>query len=299
MAIPLTAAEPIEFTPVACFENPAKRDVKIHIRVPTMMERDRYSAALVRSGVIFYTQQQLRDFTLAGVQEVYPPEKHEEFTALIEEMWMVMDAEREANERQGAKLIEIYEKAKAQKKEPDPKKVQAELDKIIPNATMDKQRRVKATGIVSEIAAHSIPVRDALAALTEADSRRAYLNVQTFVFGWEGLEHTLDAPPGPTGMKQHEAEYLRLQIGEEAWEELSDKITALQGLTEDEEKNSDSPPANTPDETGSTQLGLSKESNASGDSTVAPSTSTRANGSPTTTASSSRSMKKAATKTGS
>lgn len=297
MAIPLTAREPIEFRPPSLKE--AKPDLAITVRVPTMLERDRYGAALVRSGVVFYTQKQIRDFTLAGVQEIYPAETHDEYVALLEEYWLVVDDERATQQAQAEKLIEIYEAAKAKKKDPDPKFVAKELDKIVPSAAMDKQRRVKANGLASEIASRSPPVRDALASLTEADSKRAYLNVQTFVMGWKGLEHTIDGVPGPEGLKIHEAEYLRLQIGEEAWEELSDYITGLQSLTEDEEKNSDSPPVNTIDGTGSTQSEPKSASNEGGNSTDESSSPTPATGSRPTTGSSRKSTKTLPTKKGS
>src|SRR4051812_43486293 len=103
MAIPITARVPVEFTPPSSPApllkkdpaDPEKHVFRILVRVPTMMERDSYSAALIRGGVISYTRDQIRDLALAGVQHIYDPAEHEELQAGLRELWQAADANSE------------------------------------------------------------------------------------------------------------------------------------------------------------------------------------------------------------
>lgn len=303
MSIPITARVPVEFTPPSVPGDLLKPDAadrekpkfRILVRVPTMMERDSYSAALIRGGVIAYTRQQIRDLALAGVQHLFDEPEHEDIQARLIELWAAADADGAAQEKQLDRLRELHEAAKARGEIPDPKVVTEELAAIQPDVVIDGQRRVKALAINQEIMARYEPLREALAALTDQDAKRAWLNAEVYVEGWTGLKHTPDGN-GRGGLQKHEAEYLREQIGQRAFDELSDFITSLQGIDGDEEKNLASLLESTSARIGSTQP-ESKASSGDGNSMDEPSTSTRARGSRKTTASSSSSTTSSATKT--
>jgi hypothetical protein len=303
MAIPFTAREPLEFTPPSLPErlqgqvegDPTKHKVRILIRVPTMVERDSYASALIRAGVISYTRQQIRDLAMAGVQTLCDPSKHEEQEALLREFWAVTDEEKDVQIRQGAKLQELYEKATAAGTEPPaPADITKELAEITPSVTMDAQRRIRALAFNQELMATYPPLREALSALTDQDAKRSWLNAQVYITGFVGLEHQPDGN-GRGGLLQHEAEYLRGEVGQEAFEEISDFITALQGIDEEEEKNLGSLLVSMSAPIGSNPSDSSANSDP-GSSTAGPSTKTPASASPKTTASSSRSTKSSRTK---
>lgn len=246
MSIPLTAREPVDFRPPALqptkhpesgnILHPGHPDVVIKVRVPTFIERDSYSSALIRAGVVSYTPSQIRDITLGGVEDLYPQDEQEEVRQLLEELWQVMDARRACEVEQQKKLIELHEKAEAAKKKLDPKKATAELDKIKPTQVMDRQRFVRANGVAQQLMARFEPLREAMAQLTDQDAKRSWLNAEVYVVGWEGLPNEPEGN-GRGGLTKEEVVYLRSKIGKEAFEELSDFITSLQGLDEDEEKN--------------------------------------------------------------
>lgn len=304
MAIPLTAREPIEFSPPSLPkhlqgpdpEEPGKPKFRLIVRVPTMMERDGYAAALVRGGVIHYTRQQIRDLSLAGVQELFDEKEHEELQALLQEVWTVADAEAQCEREQQDKLREIHEKAAGTNTKIDPKDVIKELEKIVPSAQMDKSRRVRGIAINQELMSRYQPLIHAIASLAEQDAKRAWLNAEVYVAGWKGLEHEPEGN-GRGGLKTHEVEYLRREIGADAFDELSEFITAMQAIDGEEEKNLASLLENTSAQTGSTQS-ESTASSDDGSSTAEPSGSIPEAESPKTTGSSSRSTTRSATKKG-
>ena len=299
MAIPLTAREPVAFTPPSLPEKYKAADgedpkLEILVRVPTMLERDSYAAALVRAGVASYTQRQIREIALGGVQELYDESEHDEIVALLQEMHTVVDAEAECEAAQQRRLLELHEKAKAAKKAIDPKKVIEELDEIVPSAQMDQKRRIRAMAINQHIMAEYEPMREALGSIVDQDAKRAWLNATTYVVGWKGLPHEPDGNKRG-GLAKHETEYLRNEIGSEAFQELSDFITSLQSIDEDEEKNLASLLANVPRQNGSTQS-TSTASSDDGNSTAGSSGKTRASASRKTTGSPSNSTKGASGK---
>lgn len=307
MAVPITAREPVEFTPRSLPKkflnaegNPlagedGKPKVRILVRVPTMMERDTYSAALIRGGVISYTRSQIRDMALAGVQELFPKDTHEDKQALLREVWQTADDEARYELDEIEALRELAEAAEAAgKKKISEKDLKERLGKIPPAAVMDPGRRIEATSLNQEIMSRFKPLNQALASLTEQDAKRGWLNAEVYVIGWEGLE---DSPEGNSrgGLQQHEIEYLRRVIGEEAFRQLSDFITGMQTIDEDEEKNLASLLESMSAQIGSTPS-KSKASSESGNSTGEPSTSIPEDGSPKTTASSSSSTTSSRTK---
>ncbi|MES2903268.1 MAG: hypothetical protein V4696_03700 [Pseudomonadota bacterium] len=289
MAIPLTAREPLVFKPEG------KEKIEILVRVPTMIERDRYSSAMVRAGITFHTKNQIRDMTLAGIQAIYPAEEQEWREALMQELWQYGDAQQEMVAEQGRILLELHDKAKAAGKVPKPNEVQKALDAVTPSVMMNKLDVQRANAMVHELSTQFGILREAMASLAEHDSRRAYMNVQAYVIGWTGTEHQPDVP-AELGLKQHEMDYLRLEIGEDAWEELSDFITSQMVINEDEEKNSDSLPENSGDQIGSKTSEPSSASSDIGTSTDSDSIPIPAKGSRRTTASSSGSTKSSGTK---
>lgn len=307
MAIPLTADAPVEFTPNALPkaligkdpDDKTKHKLRIFVRVPTMLERDSYHAALTRAGVVNYTRQQLRDLSLAGVLEKFPEEDQDEITALLEELWMVSDEETRVGTEQLERLQEMIEAAREKsglEARPDQKEVEEELAKIKPTVTMEKRRATRAAAINAELISNYEPLREALASLVEQDAKRHWMNVKAYVRGWTGLPETPEGN-GMGGVTQREAEYLRGKIGSEAWGELSDFITALQGIDQDEEKNLASLLESASAPIGSTTSAPSSASSGDGNSTDARSTKTPKRASRKTTGSSSRSGKSSPTNT--
>lgn len=294
MAIPLTAARgPLEFTPLSLAER--KPIVKIMVRVPTLYERDSYASALVRGGVVYYTKKQIRDLMLAGIIAGYPEEEFEDKRALLEELWQVGDEEAAARVKQQERLVELYDVPEGTDL-PDEETVKAELDKIVPEVEMDPQRRVRATAIQQHVTSTYEPIQKAFASLTEQEARRAWLQAEIYVCGFTGYEHQPEGN-GKGGLKTHEVNYLRGQMGGDAWLELSDFITALHGIDGDEEKNLASLLESMSAPDGST-VQESNPSSESGPSTDAPITPIPDAASPKTTGSSSRSGTSSRTKKG-
>jgi hypothetical protein len=308
MAIPLTAREPVEFTPPNLPEalkgtDPAdstKNKVRILVRVPTMMERDSYAAALVRGGVVYHTRQQIRGYALAGVLDIVPESEADEATALLEEYWQTTDEEERVRDEQMKKLSELMEAAQAKKGKaavPDPKVVKQELEAIVPNMKMDARRRARAISLNSRIMSTYQPLKEAIGDQVDQDAKRAWLNAQVYVIGWTGLPDDPDGN-GSGGITLAEAEYLRGHIGAEAWNDLSEFITSMQGIDQDEKKNLASLLESASVQIGSTTSEQSSASSEDGSSTDAPSTPIPASESRKTTGSSSRSTKSSRTKTG-
>jgi hypothetical protein len=140
--------------------------------------------------------------------------------------------------------------------------------------------------------------------LAEQDARRAWLQAEVYVAGWRVENRTDEADTvlayqpdgnGRGGLKKHEAEYLRRAIGQDAWMELSEFITALHSLDADEEKNLASLLASMSAQIGSTPS-ESKASSESGASTDVPISATPESESATTTESSSSSTTRSGTK---
>lgn len=296
MAVPLTARAPVEFTPPSAPEklraiDPSTELPKfaVSVRVPTPYERDGYNAALVRGGVTSYTKTQIRQIGLAGIQELFPKEEHDDLVALLRENWAAEEAHAEMEKEQRAKLLELLDEARAKggaDAMPKNEDVKKALEEIRPSVVMDQQRQIRAVSIAQEIGNRYPPMREALAALVEQDAKRAWLNAEVYVTGWRGLEHEPDGN-GRGGITRHEADYLRTQIGESAFHELSDFITSMHGLDEDEEKNLASLLESMSVQIGSTQS-TSKASSEDGNSTDESSTATQeSTGSRTTTAKSS------------
>lgn len=304
MAIPLTAREPVEFTPPSLPkklqgldpDDPTKNRFRALVRVPTMLERDNYAGLLIRGGVMSYSKQQIRELCLAGVQSMFDKAEHEAKQNLLREAWVVRDAEEECEQAQRQKLRELTEKATAVGQPLTPQEMKAALEEFTPSAVMDPSRKIEATALQQELMSNFLPLKKVLADLVEQDAKRAWLNAEVYVKDFIGLP---DRPEGNGrgGLQHHEIEYLRRAIGEDAFHELSDFITAIQTVDEDEEKNLASLLESTSAPIGSIQ----SESTASsdhGNSTATPSGRTQGStGSRKTTGSSSGSTNRSATKT--
>jgi hypothetical protein len=301
MAIPLTAAEPVEFIPPSLPDDlkgqgdDGKPKFRILVRVPTPYERDAYSAALIREGVVNYTPQTIREFALAGVAKLYP-DSAEEKQALLQEYWQAIDAEAEANNEQLRVLGEMQIAAKDRGEEVNHEEVKKVLAEIVPDTVLERQRAVEGRALAQDVMARYQPIKEAVAQLSEQDRLRAWMNAQVYVKDFIGLEHR---PEGNDrgGLLKHEAEYLRRHIGNDAFLELSEFITALQSLDRDEEKNLASLLGSTSAQTGSIPS-ESKASSSDGNSTAGFSTETPESESPKTTGSSSASTTSSRTSTG-
>lgn len=311
MAIPLTAARaPAEFRPPALYPKDndghfkkRPRDVIILIRVPTMYERDSFASALVRGGVVHHGPKQIRALLLAGVQVLYPAEQFDTIRADLEELWAVNDEEQKVQQLQTERLVELLD-VEPGTKPPGPKEIETELNKIVADVKMDPAKRIRVFAQQQHVMASYEPLQAVFADLAEQDARRSWLQAEVYVTGWRVenredeadtfLQHQPDGN-GRGGLKKHEAEYLRAQIGQDAWMEISEFITALHGLDGDEEKNLASLLVSMSAQIGSTPT-ESKASSENGASTDGPISPTRAAGSRRTTGSSSNSTKRSGTK---
>ncbi len=313
MAIPLTARAPIPFTPPSLTrrtndanalriqngEEP-KPMPEIIVRVPTMYERDSFASAMVRGGVVHYSRNQIRDLMLAGVTHLYPEDRFDEIRTDLQDLWAAGDAMTEATNRRTDRYVELMEKQAALPpgKRMKDAEIEAELQQIQPDVQVSESARVKITAIQQHITSLYPPLQEAFANLAEQDVRRAWLCVEIYVINWKGLEHTPEGN-GRGGVTRDEAEWLRGQIGGEAFDELGNFIFAMHSIDGDEEKNLASLIESSSALTGSpaTPESMSAPVNENGTSTDAPSTSTPADGSPKTTASSSDSTTPAKRKT--
>lgn len=295
MSVPLTAREPVMFSPPSLEEE--RPDVKVRVRVPTPYERDNFDAALVRAGVVYYSRDQIRDLTLAGVAETYGEDQFDDMRAQLQELWQAGDAQNEARLKQAERFLELVEANKTSKKPLTEKEITAELEEIKPDVVMNPVARAKATALQQELLAQYQPLQKAFADLADQDTKRSWIQAETYVAGWEGLEHEPDGN-GRGGLKRHEAEYLREQLGARAWEELAEFITALHSIDGDTQKNLDSLLAKQSDPTGLTAPESTETISEHGNSTEESTTATQGGESQATTARSSGSTKRTGTKTG-
>jgi hypothetical protein len=294
MSVPLTASRgPVDFTPLALIDR--EPPIVIKVRVPTPYERDAYASALVRGGVVHYSKQQIRDLMLAGVVAMYPEEKFDDIRSDLTELWACGDEEQRVRRLQQERLAELLDVPEGTDP-PDNKELEVELEKIVPEVTMDAQKRVRVVAVQQHVTSTYEPLQKAFADLAEQEAKRAWLQAETYVTGWSGLEHEPDGN-GRGGLKKHEVEYLRSQLGSDAWLDLSDFITALHGIDGDEEKNLDSLLESMSNQNGSTAK-VSKPSGESGDSTDAPISPIPESESAPTTGPSSSSTSSSAKKTG-
>lgn len=286
MPIPVTARLPIPFYPPAANTTPGK-PVKIMLRIPTYLERDSYTAGLIRAGIIYYSKDQIRELAQAGAALLYGDDKFDEVNASLEMLWQVVDSEHRVIMARADRLRAIAEQQVGlpDNKRMTPEEIAAELEAIMPEVTMPDAQRVKAVATQQEIMSRFEPLQKATSDLAEMDSKRAWHNVQFYVVDWEGLEHNPDPVIEAIGLRPHEVDYLRKEIGRDAFEQISDFITSMMGIDGDEEKNLDSLLANMSDPTGS--LPQSDQASSDGSSTDESTPATLAGLSPKTPASSS------------
>jgi hypothetical protein len=307
MPIPLSARAPVKITPPSLARRNVEENVertkrgetpqdpiKITVRVPTMYERDSFSAALVRGGVIHYSQNQVRDLMRAGVSHLYDDDKFDETVVDLEALWQAGDAARKCGMEREQLSIELLERQMelppAQRMSEE--EVAARLEAVQPEFKLEESKRARLTAIQQDIVARYEPLQKAFADLAEQEIRRRWLCVEIYVQGWSGLPHEPDGN-GLGGITRREAEWLREQIGGVAFDELGDFIFNLHSIDGDEEKNLASLIESFSALTGSeTQANsMSDQDTGIGSSTGEPSTETPESGSPKTTASSSGSTK--------
>lgn len=304
MPIPLSARDPLQFPPPSLRET--KPNVKILVRVPTPYERDTYESTLVRSGLVDYTRRQIRDLTIAGIDAMFPKGEFEEKSALLEEFWRFGDAMQELRVEKLQVNIERIQQNEAlplSERMDEPAliaKIQEELDAMQPDMIMGEERIKRAQAIVQQLTSDFDPLRRCAVDMYEQDVKRTWFNIELYVKDWEGI--IIDGEPvhptgnGRGGITREEAEFLRRQIGVDAFNEVGGFITSMHTLTDDDEKNLQSLLASASAPIGSTQP-ESKASNDAGSSEDTPSGSTPGAESPPTTKRSSRRSATSRTKT--
>jgi len=307
MPIPLTAVHLRPLAPPGIAKadegKPEAEQRKIVIRVPNMYERDNFSSALVRAGVIHYTLQQIRDLCLAGITLLWVPEEFDAKRDLLEQSWQAADAATKCQQERQNRFLELLEQHQA-KLERDPKTppfdqaaAEAELDLIQPDVEIDDATRVRATALQQDIAARYSPLQQAFADLAEQEIKRNWLCMQTYVVNWQNFEHS-PTGNGMGGITRDEAMWLRAQIGQADFDATAALIFAMHGLDTDDEKNLDSLIASYSDPTGSTVSEKMSEEIPSGNLKVEPTTEIPDEASPPTTARSSRRSKPSGTRKG-
>src|SRR5882672_1367674 len=237
MSIPLTARLPLEFRPLSLKDDPRLRAIAILVRVPTYFEKDGFSVALMRAGVVSYSPSQIRESLLAGISPVFGEDRFEELHAEFEELWQAADAMGRAQRRRLREEIEMRERelAKPEDKRLTEDALQKELGELKPDVVISEQRRVTIVAKQNEVSLRYQPLANILADMSEQKSLRDWHCIEKLVVGWTGLEH--EPEPRDGSLKRHESEYLRGEIGEIAFEEIADFIFALHGIDKDLEKN--------------------------------------------------------------
>lgn len=295
MSIPITARAPVVFPPPSLAGRTPP--VKIKIRVPTMYERDGYQAEQLRGGVKQYGTVQLREFLRAGLLILHGQEMFDQMISGLEEYWVANDANSACNSERRKLNIELIHKNQElpETQRLSLEQMQAEMDKIMPDAVIDDRKRVIMSALQTDLFSRYEPLQQVFADLAQEETRSAWLNVETYVCGWEGLQHEPDGN-GKGGLLRHEAEYLRAKVGEAAFNEISQFIFAMHGLDDDDEKNLASLLENASAPIGSTVTGTTTGSPA-GNSTEENSIETPVEESPPIIEPSSKSSKAAAKKT--
>lgn len=307
MPIPLTAIHLKPWAPPNLAKvdaaKPEAEQRKIVIRVPNMYERDNFSSALVRAGVIHYGQKEIRDLVLAGITLLWVPEEFDAKRDLLEQAWQAQDAAMKCQEERQNRFLELLQLHQA-KLERDPgtppfdqAAAEAELELIQPDVQVDESVRVRATALQQDIAARYAPLQQAFADLAEQDIKRRWLCIQTYVANWQNFEHS-PTGNGMGGITRDEAMWLRSQIGQADFDAVGELIFAMHGLDSDDEKNLDSLIVSFSDQTGSTASEKMSEEIPSGNSKVEPTTEIPAEESQPTTARSSRRSKPSGTRKG-
>lgn len=241
MAVPLSARAPVQFASDKLKKRLGDDAAFILVRIPTPYERDSFDAALVRAGVVYYSREQIRDLTLAGVAALHGTAEFDDHRAKLQELWAVGDAERAARLKQTELFLQLMEENTSRVPPLPPEEIMAKVDEIKPDTVMSPARRAETTAFQQDILSGYPPLQKAFADLAEQDTKRAWIQAETYVTGWtgKGFKHQPDGN-GRGGIQRHEAEYLRETIGADVWEELSDFITAMHGIDGDTEKNLDS-----------------------------------------------------------
>lgn len=295
MGVPVTARKPVDFYPPSAQSE--GKPVKIIVRVPTFFERDTYNAALVRAGIIYYSKEQIRELALAGASHLFGIDEFERNMSLLEQLWAAVDAQVVMRQRQSDALKAIYERNEAlpEAERMPPSKIIEEMEAIKSEVEISDSVRVTAVALQQDIMARYTPIQKATADLVAMDSKRAWYNIRHYVTGWEGIEHKPD-PVGESGLATHEVEYLRSQVGEDGFEQISDFITSMQYLDKDEEKNLALLLENMSDPTGSVPQSDQASSNGNG-KTDTSGTPTPDGSSAKTAASSSGATKRSGKKT--
>lgn len=296
--IPITAREPVRWTPPALAikaqiandealrkGNPVLEPAQVHIRVPTPFERDGWAAALVRGGVSYYSKKQIRDAFMAGLAFLTPDENQfAEAEHGMQMLWAYVDAQEKMHEQHQNRFNELAEAnlnlPTDQQRTVEQMVAQVE-EEIVSDVEMPSQQRVRLVAIQQRIQQSYEPLRNMMADLAEQESRTRWLSIETYVVGWSGLPHT-PIGNGRGGITRTEAEWLRREIGEVAFNEAADLIYAMHGLDGDEEKNLASLIESYSVLTGSTAT-ESMASSELGSSKGEPSTETPDSASPTTT----------------
>jgi len=312
MPIPLSARAPIPFTPPALAnrnreENVAREargekplePVKIIIRVPTMYERDSFASALVRGGVVNYSRRQIREMMLAGVAYLRPKEDFDELQERLAQLWAWEDAQKKCeNDRMDRYAALQEENAQLPVKQRlTEQQIQDQVATIRPDVEMREADRISINAIQQDVMARYEPMMRCFADMAEHETQRRWICVETYVVNWQGLEHTPEGN-GHGGIERREAEWLRAQIGGEAFDQLADLIFAMHWIDGDEEKNLASLIESSSALTGSTQQETKPAQDAAGGNSMGTSTTkTRATASRKTTGSSSGRGKRSGTRT--
>jgi len=236
MAVPFTAEKQCIFRPPSLQNHARLNKVKIKMRVPTPYERDMYASLMLKEGVIHHTKRDVRQLMLAGIMKAFDEETAERYRNLSETLYQVEAAEQTQQQLRRARYIDMTDVPEDQ--QPTEDELNAELEKIKPEVVMPIKDRMEIIEVHQKIQSEYAPIVKVMSDLAEQEAKIEWLNIKHYVSNWEGLRDNRDTDAtAEDPLEKHEAEYLRKELGADAWSEISTFIVAMMGIDQDEEKN--------------------------------------------------------------
>lgn len=244
--IPFSSASIETFTPPSL--KGQKPQPLFHFSAPTPDDRDKVDYRLIAAGVILYSGQEIRNRLIHEIFQSLPDdeEEAERRATLIEEGTQddLLFEERMTGwrERERERLRDFLEGAPERESEPLPKR------------DMPLRRRTEYEMMWADAIRGSERLTEMVNANQEYASDQRKMVARFHLVGWEGLKAQREALATIKGLDVVTVESMnamRAEIGEVAWRELLDHAISLYNLSRVETGNSESPPVNSLNQSGS------------------------------------------------
>jgi len=270
----------------------AKRVVKspvFMLRVPTPLDRDQLQSRLIEMGANAIGQEQLRATMIEALfhqdwgdgQPGWDAAQNEaqatEHADFLDGLWQVEEAHnaamRDWQEQEAERILDVWHGAPEREGDHKPRRLISVRDGAKQVLLIDRMqktpmmRRIMSKQVDYERRHKMVLVRLNLITVTDIPGYSAPALVQQGL--WDEVEIE--------GMRQAMEDAYGAELGQLAWEELVDRISRAYVLDGFEEKNSDSPPGNTIDQSSSVEPSGASES-SDGTSTDSSSSPTPADG---------------------